>query len=103
MSFIVSSTRAITSSYSEGVTSALGGGESESENRKNFHVLADTKGLSRTPHILPQVLPKEFTTLLSGGKNEDPNLNLIVQAIIVVKGRIWPNERNYRMVEFSQI
>lgn len=91
----------------EWASKAIGQGiitlEGESENRKNFHILADTKGISRTPHILPQVLPKEFTTLLSGGKNEDPDLNFIVQAIMIVKGHVWPKKMNYRMVEFEQI
>ena len=75
---------------------------SHSENRKKFGFMADTVGKSESLRLLPQVLPKEFTTLWTGGKNRDLNRHLIVQAIIQMKGREWSSEQNFLMVEFSQ-
>ncbi|TXB61355.1 type IV secretory system conjugative DNA transfer family protein [Phaeodactylibacter luteus] len=72
---------------------------SDSQNRKNFALMADSKGTSYSGHLLPQVLPMEFTTLWSGGKQR----NYTVQAIIQVKGRKWSNGANFFEVEFSQL
>ena len=73
--------------------------ESRSENKKKFAFMADTVGRSSSLRLMPQVLPKEFTTLSSGGKYYD----FKVHAIIQMKGREWSNERNFFRVEFSQI
>jgi len=72
---------------------------SRSEQKKRLSVFADTTGTNESLSLLPQVLPKEFTILSSGGKVYD----FTVQAIIQMKGREWSNGKNYNMVEFSQI
>jgi len=72
--------------------------ETHSENRKSFGLMADSKGKSESLHLLPQVLPKEFTTLWSGGKHR----KYTVQAIVQMKGREWSNGVNYLRVQFSQ-
>lgn len=73
--------------------------ESRSENKKNFALMADTVGKSSSVSLLPQILPKEFTTLSSGGEFH----NYKVKAIIQMKGREWSNGANFKMVQFSQI
>jgi hypothetical protein len=72
--------------------------KSEGENRKNFHFLAETRSTTLTPHILPQVLPLTFTMLGSGG----PVNEFDVEAVFVVKGRVWSNGLNYLMTRFNQ-
>lgn len=69
-----------------------------SQNKKKFSFMADTIGKSESLTLLPQVLPKEFTTLWTGGKRRD----LVVQAIIQMKGRKWSNKTNYWLAEFTQ-
>ena len=73
--------------------------ESRSEQKKNFALMAESVGKSSSAHLLPQVLPKEFTTLASGGEF----YNYKVQAIIQMKGREWSNGANFKMAQFSQI
>lgn len=72
---------------------------SDSEQKKNFSFIADTVSKSYSAHLLPQVLPVEFTTLWTGGHY----YGLKVQAIIQIKGRQWSDGANYRRVTFSQI
>lgn len=72
--------------------------ESRSEQRKSMSFMSDSEGKSRSAILLPQVLPKQFTTLASGGTFYD----FKVQAIIQTKGREWSNGANFKMVQFSQ-
>jgi len=55
-----------------------------------------TKGVSS--QYLPQVQPREFTTLKSGGKLNDYK----VQAVIMVSGRKWADGKNYLKTTFDQ-
>ena len=72
--------------------------ESRSEQKKNFALMADSVGKSSSVSLLPQVLPKEFTTLSSGGEF----YNYKVQAVIQMKGREWSSGANFKMAQFSQ-
>jgi hypothetical protein len=55
-----------------------------------------TEGLSS--QFLPQVQPRKFTILKTGGKGHDNK----VQAIILVSGREWSDGKNYFNVTFTQ-
>jgi hypothetical protein len=57
-----------------------------------------SQGQSYMMHLMPQVLPLEFTTLKSGGEENDCE----VQGIITLSGRRWSNGKNYRKVIFKQ-
>lgn len=48
--------------------------------------------------MLPQVQPREFTVLASGG----PDNNFIVEGIMTVAGRRWSNEKNFLKAKFHQ-
>lgn len=54
------------------------------------------QGLSS--QYLPQIEPREFTTLLSGGDLS----NFKVQAVINVSGRKWSQDKNYIKATFTQ-
>jgi hypothetical protein len=45
-----------------------------------------------------QVDPRFFTILKTGGETNNYN----VEAVISVAGKVWTNQKNYRLVEFSQ-
>ncbi len=55
-----------------------------------------TEGSSE--QLLPQILPKEFTTLKSGGGLD----NNIVEAIVFVTGKKWATGKNYKRNAFKQ-
>lgn len=55
-----------------------------------------TSGVSQQLHY--QVEPREFTTLLSGGKANE----FEVHGVLTIAGRKWSNGRNYLEVVFSQ-
>lgn len=67
-------------------------------NSKAIYSLESIKGESYSMQLLPQVLPLEFTKLLTGGKTNNYN----VQAIIAVKSRVWSTGRNYKRIYFEQ-
>ena len=48
--------------------------------------------------LLPQVQPREFTTLRSGGENH----NFQVDAVIFVTGKLWSNKTNFIKTSFKQ-
>ena len=50
------------------------------------------------PQFLPQIFPKEFTELKTGG---DEN-QFEVQAIFMVSGKVWKDKKNFRRVTFKQ-
>jgi len=58
----------------------------------------DTRNIGESMVIQPQVFPREFTMLKSGGKNNDYK----VQAIISVANRTFTNGKNYKIVNFTQ-
>lgn len=60
--------------------------------------LKDTYSQGMSSQYLPQVQPREFTTLKSGGENN----NYEVQGIMVTSGRQWADEKNYLKVRFDQ-
>lgn len=53
---------------------------------------------SRAAQFLPQVQPKKFTTLKTGGESN----SFDVEAIIFVTGKIWADQANYLETTFSQ-
>jgi hypothetical protein len=53
---------------------------------------------SITAHYHPQVQPKEFTTLLPGGEDN----NRQVEAIVFIMGKKWSNKKNYLETTFIQ-
>lgn len=55
-------------------------------------------GENYSMQLMPQILPVEFTTLKSGGEEN----NFEVQGIITLSGRRWSNGKNYRRVAFNQ-
>ncbi|GAB5552877.1 MAG: hypothetical protein Sapg2KO_24680 [Saprospiraceae bacterium] len=71
---------------------------STSENRKRMAFFAENVGKNKSHQLLPQVLPREFTTLKSGGEKED----LIVEGVIQITGKNWSNGSNFQIIEFSQ-
>lgn len=68
-----------------------------SQNDPLFNIM-NSKTETIALDYVPQVKPKEFTTLLSGGANNDYK----VQAIITVSGRKWANNKNFIRVSFKQ-
>jgi len=68
------------------------------ESKKSFSLTSDSQGTSYAKHNLPQVFPREFTVLKTGGHSND----LLVEAIIAVKGKKWANGANYKKVTFKQ-
>lgn len=71
--------------------------ESASKQVTSFS-MADTKSLSYSMQLIPQVLPKEFTTLRSGGENNEYR----VEAVIMVSGKKWLDGKNFKRVIFKQ-
>lgn len=51
-----------------------------------------------TSQYLPQIQPREFTVLRSGGKLNDYE----VDSIIMVSGKLWSNNTNYFRASFNQ-
>lgn len=72
--------------------------ETESSSKKKFEIFDTTKGKSATPHLMPQVLAIEFSTLKSGGKNNQNQ----VQAVITVRGKEWSSGKNHKRATFTQ-
>ncbi|MCW5921440.1 MAG: TraM recognition domain-containing protein [Saprospiraceae bacterium] len=58
----------------------------------------DNRSVGEAMVIQPQVFPREFTVLKSGGKEND----FKVEAIMLVANRLWSNNTNYRLVTFTQ-
>ena len=73
---------------------AVEGGSLE---RHQFSI-THSKGQSFSMQLLPQILPVEFTTLLTGGNF----CNFRIQAIVTVKGRKWSDGKNYKKAIFNQ-
>jgi hypothetical protein len=67
------------------------------EHQRDFS-LASTQTQNQNGQYLPQVQPKRFTTLKSGGVNN----KLLVESIMVVSGKEWSDKKNYLEVEFEQ-
>jgi hypothetical protein len=57
-----------------------------------------TKSVGISSQFLPQVQPRKFTILKSGGSMND----FKVQAIMAVSGREWSDGKNYFNVTFTQ-
>lgn len=56
-------------------------------------------GISGSEQIEYEVLPRDFTTLLKGGRDN----NFIVEGILFQGGRIWPaNNKNHLHIQFDQ-
>jgi hypothetical protein len=53
---------------------------------------------SLSEQFLPQIQPREFTMLTTGGTNND----FEVQAIVFVTGKTWSNNTNYTKTIFKQ-
>lgn len=60
--------------------------------------LTNSYSQAKSQQYHPQVKPKEFFTLLSGGDQNDQ----VVQAIIAMSGKTWSNGTNYLEVNFKQ-
>lgn len=60
--------------------------------------LEKTESENLTTSYLPQIQPKEFTVLKSGGQSN----NFKVQGILMTSGRQWGNGKNYVKVSFTQ-
>ena len=60
--------------------------------------LNDSRNKGMAPQFLPQIFPKEFTELKTGG---DEN-QFEVQAIFMVSGKVWKDKKNFRRVTFKQ-
>jgi hypothetical protein len=65
---------------------------------QNFMSIASTSSEGLTSQYLPQVQPREFTVLKSGGKHHD----FKVQAILAVSGKEWSTGKNYFKATFTQ-
>ena len=66
---------------------------------KDAHInFTSSKSETLAGQYLPQVQPRIFTTLRSGGKQNDYQ----VEAIMLVSGRVWSDERNFNEVMFEQ-
>ena len=72
--------------------------ESRSQNKKRTAFFADTVTKSIGYQYLPQVLPREFTNLKSGGKLN----NFIVEGVVQVTGKTWNDGKNFQIIQFSQ-
>lgn len=62
------------------------------------YTIGDSTSINSNPQLLPQVLPKVFTTLKSGGDKQ----KFEVQAVFVVSGYEWSNGKNFKYVMFKQ-
>lgn len=58
----------------------------------------DSQSKGSAPQFLPQVFPKQFTELKTGGVYNEYE----VQAILLVSGKIWKDGKNYKRVAFKQ-
>ena len=77
---------------------------SDSEQKDRMELLVNSKSQSYAASLLPQILPKVFTKLWTGGDGyENPRKNYKVQAIVTINGKDWQNGKNYRKITFSQI
>jgi hypothetical protein len=73
--------------------------EMESKSVTNtFLSFRSTKNEGYGLQLQPQILPKEFTTLKSGGELN----NYMVEGVVVVTGKKWDDGRNYRKTVFKQ-
>ncbi len=66
--------------------------------QQSLFALTANRAESFAMQLLPQVVPTEFTTLKSGGEEN----NLEVQAIMMVNGRRWADGKNFKRVTFKQ-
>ena len=60
--------------------------------------LGNTQSSSFNQQLHYQVEPRDFTTLVSGGENND----FQVESIITIAGRKWSDKRNFKKVIFKQ-
>lgn len=60
--------------------------------------LEATHSQGMNSQFLPQVQPREFTTLKTGGSNND----FEVHGILAVSGKEWSNKKNYLRISFAQ-
>ena len=65
---------------------------------KSFINMNFQKSTSQSEQYLPQVRPKDFTLLKSGGKSND----FIVGSIVFVTGKAWSTGTNYITTSFNQ-
>lgn len=71
--------------------------ESGSHQRSVFG-FNDSKSLSYGMQFLPQIKPKEFTILKTGGARNEYRVN----AVMIVSGLVWSDNKNYKRVSFVQ-
>lgn len=69
--------------------------ESSSSNYMNMNYQQSS---SKSERLMPQVKPKEFTMLKSGGKNN----NYSVEALVFVTGKEWSSGTNFIKTAFTQ-
>lgn len=79
------------------IGNAVGELKSES-NTQGFMSLNFSSTEGKSGHIMPQVLPMNFTTLKSGGEIS----NNVVEAYIFVTGKEWSNKQNFFKAPFKQ-
>ena len=72
--------------------------ETRSENKQKHAMMGGSEGNSESYQYLPQVYPRQFITLLTGGNGND----LKVQGIVQMKGHIWENGKSYIGLTFDQ-
>jgi hypothetical protein len=65
----------------------------------NLTVNEQTQSAGSSQQLHYQVDPRLFTILKTGGEIND----FTVEGVVSVAGRVWSNQRNFRLVEFSQI
>jgi len=69
-----------------------------SESKKRLAVFTENITENQSFQLLPQFLPKDFTTLRSGGEIEE----FIVEGVMQIAGKTWSDGKNFRMIPFSQ-
>jgi hypothetical protein len=71
--------------------------EGASQQKANF-TMHDGHTLSYSMQFLPQIKPKEFTELKTGGAQNGFKVN----GVMIVSGKVWGNGKNYKRVTFNQ-
>lgn len=79
------------------VGNAIGEMSSSSQSQGFLNLnFSSTEGVSG--HIMPQIFPMSFTTLKSGGAEN----NFVVEGYVFVTGKKWANNKNYIEANFKQ-
>jgi hypothetical protein len=66
--------------------------------QKSKFSISESRSEGESMVIQPQIYPREFTILKSGGKDNE----FQVEAIMVVSGRVWQDGSNFKALSFKQ-